>query len=214
MGLLDVDINGPDIPKMLDIEDERLTTNKNGIIPIILPPHLKVMSMAFLLKDRDTPVIWRGPLKIKALRQFLTDFTWGDLEVLIFDMPPGTGDEAISIMQMIPDMDGVVVVTTPQEVSLLDTGKSLIMSRKMDRPVIGVVENMSAFVCPKCGSKHSLFGEGGGQQMAKEFGTELLGQIPLDPQIRVDEDIGLAQAFDYFKPLAEKILEKIDAVKK
>ncbi|MFX1516278.1 MAG: Mrp/NBP35 family ATP-binding protein [Promethearchaeota archaeon] len=215
VGIADLDFSGPNIPKILGVEGKRMEAPKDDKFdPIQGPQGLKIVSMAFFLDSPSTPVIWRGPLKIKALRQFLTDFSWGDLEMLIFDMPPGTGDEAISIMQMIPDMDGVVIVTTPQQISLLDTGKSLIMSRKMDRPVIGVVENMSAFICPKCGSKHSLFGEGGGLQMAEEFGTELLGQIPLDPQIRVDEDIGLSQAFDYFKPLAEKILEKIDAVKK
>ncbi len=211
VGIADLDFSGPNIPKILGVEGKRVESSKDDkFAPIKGPQGLKIVSMAFFLDSPSTPVIWRGPLKIKALRQFLTDFTWGNLEVLIFDMPPGTGDEAISVMQMIPEMDGVVIVTTPQEISLLDTGKSLIMSRKMDRPVIGVVENMSSFICPKCGSTHTLFGEGGGKKMAEEFGTELLGQIPLDPQIRADEDKGLSQAFEYFKPLAEKILEKID----
>ncbi len=209
VGIADLDFSGPNIPKILGVENKRLEAPEDEKFhPITGPMGLKVVSMAFFLDSPSTPVIWRGPLKIKALRQFLTDFFWGDLEVLVFDMPPGTGDEAISIMQMIPDMDGVVIVTTPQEVSLLDTGKSLVMSRKMDRPVIGIIENMSSFVCPSCGEKHALFGEGGGAKMAQEFGTELLGQIPLDPKIRADEDRGISQAFDYFKPIVDRILEK------
>ncbi|MHA2075938.1 MAG: P-loop NTPase, partial [Candidatus Hodarchaeales archaeon] len=157
----------------------------------------------------SSPVVWRGPLKIKALQQFLTDFDWGDLEVLIFDMPPGTGDEAISIMQMIPDMDGIVIVTTPQAISVLDTGKSLVMSRKMERPVLGIIENMASFICPSCNTKHDIFGAGGGLKMALEFDTELLGQVPLDPSIRSKEDKGISEAFEYFKPIVEKIQKKL-----
>jgi len=210
VGVADLDFSGPNIPKILGVEMKRMESPKDKkFSPIKGPMGVKIVSMAFFLDSPSTPVVWRGPLKIKALRQFLTDFNWGDLEVLVFDMPPGTGDEAISIMQMIPDMDGVVIVTTPQEVSLLDTGKSLVMSRKMDRPVIGIIENMSSYSCPSCGATHSLFGEGGGTQMAQEFGTELLGQITLDPNIRADEDHGISQAFEYFKPIADRILEKI-----
>lgn len=209
VGIADLDFSGPNIPKILGVDTKRVEPPKdNKFLPIQGPMGLKVVSMAFFIDSPSTPIVWRGPLKIKALRQFLTDFIWGDLEVLIFDMPPGTGDEAISVMQMIPDMDGVVIVTTPQEVSLLDTGKSLVMSRKMDRSVIGIIENMSSFICPSCGESHSIFGEGGGAKMAHEFGAELLGQIPLDPKIRADEDVGISQAFDYFKPIVEKILKK------
>ena len=209
VGIADLDFSGPNIPKILGMEAGRVGPPENEKFhPIKGPMDLKIVSMAFFLDSTSTPVVWRGPLKIKVLRQFLTDFIWGDLEVLIFDLPPGTGDEAISIMQMIPDMDGVVIVTTPQEMSLLDTGKSLVMSRKMDRPVIGIIENMSGFICPSCGKKYAIFGEGGGGKMAKEFGTELLGQIPFDPKIRADEDQGITQAFRYFNPIVEKILLK------
>ena len=209
VGIADLDFSGPNIPKILGVEDKRVDPAKNEKFnPIKGPMNLKIVSMAFFLDSKSSPVVWRGPLRIKALRQFLTDFIWGDLEVLIFDLPPGTGDEAISIMQMIPDMDGVVIVTTPQEMSVLDTGKSLVMSRKMDRPVIGIIENMSGFVCSSCGKKHALFGEGGGEKMTQEFGTELLGQIPFDPRIRADEDQGITRAFKYFKPILEKILLK------
>ncbi len=210
-GIVDLDISGPNIPKILGLEGKRVEVEEEGgkIFPVEGPLGLKVISTAFFLSSKSTPVIWRGPMKIKILRQFLTDFEWGELEMLIFDMPPGTGDEAISIMQLIPNMDGVVIVTTPQEVSLLDTGKSLVMSRKMNQNVLGIVENMSAFKCPSCGTTHHIFGEGGGMALAKEFQTDLLGQIPLDPVIRVQEDTGINEPFVYFIPVAEKLLRKI-----
>ena len=210
VGILDLDFSGPNIPKMLGVEDKRVKPNEDGRPePVVGPLGLKIISMSFFLDSKSTPVIWRGPLKIKALKQFLTDFDWGNLEILIFDMPPGTGDEAISIMQLIPDMDGVVIVTTPQEVSLLDTGKSLVMSRKMERPILGIIENMSIFRCPSCGSEYSLFGEGGGAKMAQEFDTDLIGKIPLDPEIRSKEDEGITQAFEYFQPIVEILLKKL-----
>ncbi len=209
VGLVDLDFSGPNIPKMLGVEDKRVESPQDKkFSPIVGPMGIKIVSMAFLLESKSTPVVWRGPMKMKAMRQFLTDFDWGKLEMLIFDMPPGTGDEAISIMQMIPDMDGIVIVTTPQEVSLLDTSKSLVMSRKMNRPVLGIIENMSSFICPSCNTKHNLFGEGGGSRMANEFETELLGTIPFDPKIRIEEDRGISRAFDYFTPIINKILEK------
>ncbi len=210
VGIIDLDFSGPNIPKILGIEDKRVEPiDESRFLPVVGPRGLKVVSMAFFLDTKSTPVVWRGPLKIKALRQFLTDFVWGELEVLVFDMPPGTGDEAISVMQMIPDMSGVVIVTTPQEVSLLDTGKSLVMSRKMNRPVLGIIENMSNFICPKCKTSHNIFGEGGGEKMAKEFNTELIGQIPIDPSIREKEDIGITAHFAYFTPIVDKILKKV-----
>ncbi|MFX0085740.1 MAG: Mrp/NBP35 family ATP-binding protein [Candidatus Hodarchaeota archaeon] len=210
VGIADLDFSGPNIPKILGVENRRVgATEDNKFKPVIGPLGVKVISMAFFLENPSSPVVWRGPLKIKALQQFLTDFKWGDLEVLIFDMPPGTGDEAISIMQMIPDMDGVVIVTTPQAISVLDTGKSLVMSRKMERPVLGIIENMSSFICPSCNTKHDLFGAGGGLKMALEFDTELLGQIPFDPSIRSEEDKGISEPFDYFKPIVEKLQKKL-----
>ncbi|MHA1225822.1 MAG: Mrp/NBP35 family ATP-binding protein [Candidatus Hodarchaeales archaeon] len=217
VGIADLDFSGPNIPKILGVEGKRIenkSEDEEKFLPVEGPLGVKVISMAFFLESKSTPVIWRGPLKIKALKQFLTDFYWGDLEVLIFDMPPGTGDEAISIMQMIPDMDGVVIVTTPQEVSLLDTGKSLVMSKKMDRPVLGIIENMSSFKCPSCGAEHHIFGEGGGAKMAEEFNTDLIGQIPFDLSIRAEEDEGISQAFEYFLPITEKLITKMKESRK
>jgi ATP-binding protein involved in chromosome partitioning len=210
VGIADLDFSGPNIAKMLGVEGKRIeTTEDEKFLPVVGPKDLKVVSMAFFLETDSTPVVWRGPLKIKAIRQFLTDFVWGPLEVLVFDMPPGTGDEAISVMQMIPDLDGVVIVTTPQQVSVLDTGKSLVMSEKMNQKVLGIIENMTSFKCPSCGTEHAIFGEGGGKSMAEEFNTKLLGQIPLDPFIREKEDQGLIEAFEYFDPIIKKIFEQL-----
>ncbi|MHA1941841.1 MAG: Mrp/NBP35 family ATP-binding protein [Candidatus Hodarchaeales archaeon] len=206
IGIVDLDFSGPNVAQMLGVEGQKVIANDDGApIPVEGPFGVKIVSMAFFIESKSTPVVWRGPIKMKAMQQFLTDFDWGPLEYLIFDMPPGTGDEAISIMQLLPGLDGVVIVTTPQEVSTLDTGKSLEMSRKMNQKVIGIIENMSSFICPSCGNEHTLFGKGGGQQMAHDFGVKLLGQIPFDPSIREKEDIGLTEPFNYFSQIVDQI---------
>ena len=210
VGIVDLDFSGPNIAKMLSVEGKRVEGTDDGkFLPVIGPKGIKIVSMAFFLETDSTPVVWRSPIKNKALRQFLTDVDWGPLDVLIFDMPPGTGDEAISIMQMIPDLDGIVIVTTPQQVSVLDTGKSLVMSEKMNQKVLGIIENMASFKCPSCETEHTIFGEGGGMRMAKEFNTVLLGQIPLDPSIRKKEDKGLTDSFLYFDSIVENIFEQL-----
>ena len=208
VGICDIDIHGPNIPKILGVEDSPITTSEDGKpLPAEGPLGLKVISMAYFLESTNSPVIWRGPMKMKAIQQFLTDFHWGELEFMIFDLPPGTGDEALSIMQLITDLDGVVIVTTPQEVSLLDTGKAVKMAEKMGKPVLGIVENMSVFECPDCGKKHYIFGQGGGEKLAKEANTKLLGSIPINISIREKEDIGISESFPEFKVIAKTLLE-------
>lgn len=218
VGLLDVDIHGPDIPMMLGIEDMRLGGNGAKIEPVIVPPNLKVISMGFLLANRDTPVIWRGPLKMKAIQQFLFDVDWGELDFLIMDLPPGTGDEPLSIAQMVPNGDGAVIVTTPQEVALLDSRKAVNFVRTLKLPVIGIVENMSGFKCPKCGHEIQLFKIGGGEKAATELGVPFLGRIPIDPQIVDTGDKGAPVVLlnpkspggAAFKPIVERIEEIIE----
>ncbi len=192
VGLLDVDIHGPNIPKMLGIEGERLVVEDDGIVPITVPPGVKVMSMAFLLADEDTPVIWRGPMKMGVIRQFLGEVNWGELDYLIIDLPPGTGDEPMSIAQLISEGAGAVIVTTPQDVALLDSRKSVSFARAINLQVIGVVENMSGFTCPHCGSQINLFKFGGGEKAAKELDIPFLGRIPMDPSIVEMGDSGTA----------------------
>jgi ATP-binding protein involved in chromosome partitioning len=181
VGLLDLDIHGPNIPKMLGIEDQRPVVLENSMEPVHVTGNLSVMSMAFLLPDTSTPVVWRGPMKMSVIQQFLSEVNWGALDYLVVDLPPGTGDEALSIIQLSPNVQGAVIVTTPQDVAVLDAVKAIKFIEKLDLPVIGIIENMSGMICPHCGDSIDLFGRGGGEKAAKELGVPYLGSIPLDP---------------------------------
>ena len=209
VGLLDVDIHGPDIPKMLGIEDEKITSDGKGIFPIDVPPHLKVMSMAFLLSSRDTPVIWRGPVKMGAIRQFLGEVHWGDLDYLIIDLPPCTGDEPLTIAQLIPDTSGAIIVTTPQEVALLDSRKAVTFARTLNMPVLGIIENMSGMVCPHCGKSIELFKSGGGFKAALEMQVPFLGKVPIDPKIVETGDSGRPFVLEYSESESAKVFKVI-----
>lgn len=217
-GLMDVDIHGPDIPKMLKVEDAVIAGDQTGLFPVEVPPHLKVMSMGFLLQDRDSPIIWRGPMKMGAIRQFIGDVKWGELDYLIVDLPPGTGDEALSIAQLIPKADGTIIVTTPQDVALLDSRKSVNFSRSLKLPVIGVIENMSGMVCPHCGQQIDLFKVGGGKKAAEELGVKFLGSIPIDPKVVRSGDDGMpivlydseTEAAKAFLEIVERIAEVLN----
>jgi len=191
IGILDADITGPCVPKLIGLHGQRLQTGPPGVFPATGPLGIKVVSMDFLLPSDDSPVIWRGPLKMKAISQFLSDIVWGELEFLFIDLPPGTGDEPLSIMQLIPEMDGVVIVTIPSEVSQIVVKKAVTFSRKLNIPVIGIIENMSGFVCPKCGTKVNIFKAGGGQKIAEDLAVPFLGSIPIDPDICQDSDDGM-----------------------
>ena len=192
VGLLDCDIHGPTIPKMLGIENGKVCSTASGVQPVAGPFDLKVMSMAFLLSDPDTPVIWRGPAKMAVIRQFLEEIVWGELDYLVIDLPPGTGDEPLTIAQLIPGIDGAVIVTTPQEVALLSVRKSIRFARALNVPIIGMIENMSGFTCPHCSAEIDLFGPGGGQKAAQEMNVTLLGKIPYDLKIVEGGDSGKA----------------------
>ena len=217
-GIMDVDITGPNIPKMFGIEDERLDVVDEKLVPVLVPPSLKVVSMAFLLPSKDDAVVWRGPVKMTAIRQFLEDVTWGDLDYLVVDMPPGTGDEAISIIQLIPKADGMVIVTTPQEVALLDSRKSITFSAQANIPIIGLIENMSGFVCPHCGEKTDIFKSGGGVATAKNLNIQFLGAVPIEPKIVMSGDSGMPIVIDdpdsvsakVFKEITEKIIKTVE----
>jgi len=183
VGILDSDIHGPSIPKILGLEEEKVAGSDKGIFPIKTENGLKIMSMAYLIPDKDAPVIWRGPMKMGALRQLLGGVVWEDLDYLIIDLPPGTGDEPLSIAQLIPDITGVIIVTTPQDVALVSVRKSINFVKKMNLKIIGVVENMSGFSCPHCGKKVDIFKTGGGKKAAEDFNIPYLGAIPLNPEI-------------------------------
>ncbi|NIQ07732.1 MAG: Mrp/NBP35 family ATP-binding protein [Candidatus Korarchaeota archaeon] len=190
VGLIDCDLHGPSIPKLLGVRDQRATGSQGRINPLLTDFGLKVISMDPLLPKKDSPVIWRGPLKMKAIQQFIGDVQWGDLDHLIFDLPPGTGDEPLSIAQLVPDPDGAVIVTTPQEVALQTIRRTVEFARKVNLPVLGVVENMSGFICPHCGKKTDIFGSGGGEKLAAEVGIPFLGKIPLSPEIEQSGEVG------------------------
>lgn len=217
MGLLDADIHGPDIPLMLGVEGRRLEVSPEGIEPLKVHENLGIVSMSFLLADADTPVIWRGPLKMGALRQFLSEVNWGDLDFLVVDLPPGTGDEPLSIAQLIKGMDGSIIVTTPQDVALLDSRKGVNFSKKVGVRVLGIVENMSGLVCPYCGREIDLFKKGGGERAAVELGVPFLGRVPIDPKVVELGDLGRplleanpqSPAAKAFGDIIERILEGV-----
>jgi ATP-binding protein involved in chromosome partitioning len=190
VGLLDLDIHGPNIPKMLGIEDQRPAVLENCMEPVHVTGNLSVMSMAFLLPDTSSPVIWRGPMKMAVIQQFLSDVNWGSLDYMIVDLPPGTGDEALSIVQLAPNVEGAVIVTTPQDVAVLDAVKAVKFIEKLELPVIGIIENMSGMICPHCGESIDLFGRGGGEKAAEDLGVPYLGSIPLDPAMMKAGDEG------------------------
>ena len=209
VGVMDVDIHGPDVAKLLGVEDSKLETTGEMIIPVKVRENLSAISMAFLIESRDTPIIWRGPLKMGAIKQFLGEVAWGDLDYLVIDLPPGTGDEPLSIAQLIPDGAWAVVVTTPQEVALLDSRKAIRFAEVLKMEVAGVVENMSGLKCPHCGETIDLFKSGGGEAAARELGVNFLGRIPIDPEVVNTGDAGAAYILDSPDAPAPKALFEI-----
>jgi len=191
VGLVDIDLHGPNIAKMLGVEGQGFTGSDDGIEPVRVLPNLKAASISFATANPDMPIIWRGPLKMSAIRQFLEEISWGELDFLIVDSPPGTGDEPLSACQLIPAVSGAVIVTTPQDMSILDARKSVFFARQLKIPVIGIIENMSGFVCPHCGKETPIFKKGGGEKAAKDLGVPFLGRIPFEPAMVEMADRGL-----------------------
>ena len=186
VGILDADIYGPSMPRMLGITDK--PTAQGKVLSPLEGFGLKVMSMGFLVEE-ETPMIWRGPMVISALTQMLREVAWGDLDLLIVDMPPGTGDAQLTMAQQVP-LAGAVIVSTPQDIALIDARKGLNMFRKVEVPILGIIENMSTFICPKCGEQSDIFGHGGAKSEAERLGVPFLGEIPLHMDIRTNSDGG------------------------
>jgi ATP-binding protein involved in chromosome partitioning len=214
VGILDADIHGPCIPKMLGIRGKHLQGGPMGAFPVSGPLGVEVVSMDFLLPEDETPVIWRGPLKMSAIRQFLSEIVWGNLDFLFIDLPPGTGDESLSVMQLLPEMDGVIIVTIPSEVSQVVVKKAVTFARQLNIPIIGIVENMSGFICPQCGARYDIFKSGGGRKISDDLDVPFLGSIPIDPMICKDSDKGNPFVIEHSKSSAAEafmnIVEKIE----
>ncbi|MFC1462641.1 iron-sulfur cluster carrier protein MrpORP [Verrucomicrobiota bacterium] len=191
VGLLDIDIHGPSVPRLLNLENRQIQSIGEALLPVDFSDNLKVMSIGFMLRERNDAVIWRGPMKYGVIKQFLKDVQWGELDYLVIDSPPGTGDEPLSVCQLIEDAEGAIIVTTPQELALLDVRKSITFCQQLNVSVLGVIENMSGFVCPKCGELTDIFRSGGAESMASDMGIRFLGKIPIDPSIGVACDEGM-----------------------
>ncbi|MBN1823016.1 MAG: Mrp/NBP35 family ATP-binding protein [Endomicrobiales bacterium] len=219
VGIMDVDVHGPNVAKMLGIEGKRLAGSETGIEPVTVLPNLKAVSMALLMENQDQPIIWRGPMKMNVIKQFLSDMDWGDLDYLIVDSPPGTGDEPLSVCQLIPGIDCGLVVTTPQDVAILDARKSILFARELKIRLIGVVENMSGFVCPHCKKEIELFGKGSAERSARELGAEFFGSIPMDPGMIKLGDSGKPAVHEnneisgIFNGIIDRLIERIRDIK-
>jgi len=215
VGLLDADVYGPSLPTMIGLAERPRVASERRLLPLE-KFGLKLMSMGFFL-DEDTPVLWRGPLVTGLVRQFLKDVDWGELDVLVIDLPPGTGDAQLTLVQHVP-LSGGIIVTTPQQVSLADVERGVAMFQRVNTPVLGVVENMSGYVCPNCGREDKVFGSGGGARIAANFGVPLLGQIPLVPAVRLGGDVGKPIVIDrpeetvsrIFADIARSVMDLLD----
>src|SRR3989337_1685415 len=197
VGVLDADIHGPSVPRLLGLTGQQVKVGPPGAFPVAGPLGIKVISIDFFLPEEKTPTIWRGPLKMRAIRQFLSDIVWGELDILFIDWPPGTGDESLSIAQLLPEIDGVVVVTMPSELSRAVVKKAITFAERMGMSIIGVVENMSGFVCPTCGDRIDIFQSGSGKKMAEEEAIPFLGGIPIDPKVSESSDKGKPFVLEY-----------------
>ena len=193
VGLLDADITGPSIPKMLNLRGRKPVASGETIFPIESEQGIKVMSIDFFLRSEETPVIWRGPLKSKAITQFLSQVEWGELDFLIIDLPPGTGDEALTVAQTLQgNIDGAIIVTIPSQVSKFVVKKAISFARELNIPIIGVVENMSGITCPKCGTFIETFPGKAGEEIAEELNINFLGKVPMDPKLSKSLDEGIS----------------------
>lgn|SRR5574344_647091 len=213
-GLLDVDVHGPSVPTLLGLELSQPESDGTSIFPVKYNENLKVISVGFMLEDINAPIVWRGPLKMSYIQQMLSDVEWGELDYLIVDCPPGTGDEPLGVMQTIKNPTSAVIVTTPQRLAIVDVKKSVNFCKKLNTRIVGIVENMSGFVCPDCGKVFDIFKTGGGENLAQEMNVPFLGKIPLESKIVESDDEGTpyiefnaeTQTAKEFNKIIEKII--------
>jgi ATP-binding protein involved in chromosome partitioning len=211
VGIFDADVHGPSVPQMVGIKTEMrdMLHGSHAIDPVLTEQGIKVMSVALIWPTDMTPILWRGQYKARVLRQFLASIKWYELDFLLVDLPPGTGDEPITIMKSIPDLDGMVVVTTPQEISAIVCSKAINAAKELKVPIVGLIENMSSYRCPDCGRVEYLFGKGRGEKLAKTFKIPFLGNIPLDSQYSDSADTGVPIVFKNPDSLASQAIMQI-----
>ncbi len=209
VGVLDADVSGPNIPHLLGLEGRHLEGSEKGLEPIMSRNGIKAISSEFVLTTSDTPMLWRGPMRTSLVTQFVTDVNWGELDYLLIDLPPGTGDEPMSVMQLIP-LDGIIIVSTSSNLSILDVSKIINMAKTINVPVIGLVENMSYMCCPDCDKKIKLFGESKVEKLAKQYGLNLIGEVPLDPLNNGRDELpadGKSLIVTAVKDIAKKVVD-------
>ncbi|ABU81939.1 Mrp/NBP35 family ATP-binding protein [Ignicoccus hospitalis] len=219
--VLDADFYGPSIPKMMGVEGQRVYATPEGLIPVTGPLGVKIVSVDFMLPDDEAPVIWRGPMLTNAMLELLENVLWGEADYMLIDLPPGTGDAPLTVAQMIPNLTGAIIVTIPSEVSQKVVMKSVNFAKRLNVPILGIVENMSGFTCPCDGKTYPIFGSGGGKRVAERAGVDFLGSIPLDPRISESNDKGIPFFVEYpdtpaakaFLKIADKIVEKVEKAK-
>jgi ATP-binding protein involved in chromosome partitioning len=213
VGLLDIDLHGPSVPTMLKLDSSKTPgSSEKGLVPVRYNDNLKVMSIEFVVGDQaHEAVIWRGPMKHRMIHQFISEVDWGELDFLIVDAPPGTGDEPLSICQMAPPRSQAIIVTTPQQVALRDVKKSIRFCRNLEMPIFGIIENMASFICPDCGAQHDIFKTGGGEKLARETGYKFLGRLPIDPRMVTAADDGKPFVLEYPTEAATRAFDEIVA---
>ncbi|MEA3307435.1 MAG: Mrp/NBP35 family ATP-binding protein [Elusimicrobiota bacterium] len=209
VGLLDIDVHGPSLAKMTGQEGKTPNTDGKTIEPIEVKENFHMMSVGSLMPESEEPLIWRGPLKMGLIKQFLSDVKWGDLDYLVIDAPPGTGDEPLSICQLLPEMTGGIIVTTGQDIALLDSKKAVNFLKKLNIKVLGILENMTTFKCPHCAKEINLFKSGGGEKAAKDLSVDFLGKIPFDPNMMEAEDKGELFVEKFSDSPSTKVIKKV-----
>ena len=221
VGVLDADIHGPSIPKIFGVHGQSLYAGPGGIMPLMGTGNVRVVSVDLMLPNEEAALIWRGPLKTGFIREVLSMVNWGEMDFLLVDLPPGTGDEALTIAQLIKDLDGAIIVTTPSDLTRIVVKKAISFCKQLNVRILGIINNMCCFICPKCGSKYYIFGKGGAAKLAQEVGLQLLADIPLDPRISEAMDKGVpfvvafpeAEAAKKLMEVAEKIVEIVSRAK-
>lgn len=221
VGVLDADIHGPSIPKIFGVHGQSLYAGPGGIMPLMGTGNVRVVSVDLMLPNEEAALIWRGPLKTGFIREVLSMVNWGEMDFLLVDLPPGTGDEALTIAQLIKDLDGAIIVTTPSDLTRIVVKKAISFCKQLNVRILGIINNMCCFICPKCGSKYYIFGKGGAAKLAQEVGLQLLADIPLDPRISEAMDKGVpfvvafpeAEAAKKLMDVAEKIAETVSQAK-